>query len=107
MKKPSVVLSCALLLASANSLAQQAQKCTGPQLGTWKLESLVTEDLETHQKTQPYGVHPTGYLSYGPDCPMYASCKGQPQGTGCAGCDGRGEHRTLSRGAGLRRHLHD
>ena len=72
MRELSIILGCVLLVASADSLAQQAQKCTGPQLGTWKLESFITEDLETHEKTQPYGMHPTGYLSYGPDCRMHA-----------------------------------
>src|SRR5205823_4157996 len=28
--------------------------------------------LETGQTAEPYGVHPTGYLSYGRDCRMYA-----------------------------------
>jgi Lipocalin-like domain len=41
-------------------------------LGTWTLESYVTEDLESHQATRPYGAHPTGYLNYGPDGRMYA-----------------------------------
>jgi hypothetical protein len=44
----------------------------GPQLGTWALQSFATEDLETGQKTNLFGAHPTGYLSYGPDCRMYA-----------------------------------
>jgi hypothetical protein len=41
-------------------------------LGTWTLESYVTEDLESRETTQPYGAHPTGYLNYGPDGRMYA-----------------------------------
>jgi hypothetical protein len=41
-------------------------------LGTWRLQSFTTEDLETHEKTQPYGEHPSGYLSYGADHRMFA-----------------------------------
>jgi hypothetical protein len=53
-------------------MAQERQNCTGPQLGTWKLQSFTTEDLATGQKTDLFGAHPSGYLSYGPDCRMYA-----------------------------------
>jgi hypothetical protein len=53
-------------------MAQERQNCTGPQLGTWKLQSFTTEDLATGQKTNLFGAHPSGYLSYGPDCRMYA-----------------------------------
>ena len=60
-----------LLLASMAATGQQAV-CTGPQLGTWKLQSVVTEDLETHQQTAMFGSHPGGYLHYGTDCRMYA-----------------------------------
>ena len=51
--------------------AQQRQTCTGPQLGTWKLQSLTREDLATGQKTDLFGMHPSGYISYGSDCRMY------------------------------------
>jgi hypothetical protein len=51
---------------------QQRQSCTGPQLGTWKLQSFTTEDMATGQKTDMFGAHPIGYLSYGPDCRMCA-----------------------------------
>jgi Lipocalin-like domain len=60
----------ALLFGSAGSMAQQRQTCAVPQLGTWKLQSFTTEDLETGQKTEPLGAHPSGYLTYGPDCRM-------------------------------------
>jgi hypothetical protein len=52
-------------------MAQERQNCTGPQLGTWKLQSFTTEDPATGQKTDLFGAHPSGYLSYGPDCRMY------------------------------------
>ncbi|MFK4442561.1 hypothetical protein ABH944_002212 [Caballeronia udeis] len=51
---------------------QQRQSCTGPQIGTWKLESFTDEDVETGQKTNLFGTHPSGYLNYGPDGRMYA-----------------------------------
>lgn len=60
----------ALLFGSAGSMAQQRQTCAAPQLGTWKLQSLTVEDLETGQKTDMLGPHPSGYLTYGPDCRM-------------------------------------
>ena len=41
-------------------------------LGTWTLESFTTEDLATGQKTDLYGAHPSGYLSYGRDLRMQA-----------------------------------
>ena len=65
------------MLWSVISIAQERQTCAGPQLGTWKLQSFTTEYLDTGQKVQPYGAHPTGYLSYGPDCRMYAIIVGE------------------------------
>jgi hypothetical protein len=41
-------------------------------LGTWKLQAFTTQDLATGQKTDLFGAHPSGYLSYGPDNRMYA-----------------------------------
>lgn len=52
--------------------AQQQHSCKGPLLGTWKLQSWTREYMDTHDMVQPYGAHPNGYLSYGPDCRMYA-----------------------------------
>jgi hypothetical protein len=72
MKRISIASGAALLLLSGTSLAQQHLACTGPQLGTWKLQSFKTEYQDTGQKVEPYGAHPAGYLSYGPDCRMYA-----------------------------------
>jgi Lipocalin-like domain len=67
-----IVVGCFLLLGSMQALAQQRQKCTGPQLGTWKLESYTTEDIATGQKSNLLGPHPSGFLNYGSDCRMYA-----------------------------------
>jgi hypothetical protein len=56
------------LFASASSLAEQ---CTGPQLGTWRLLSFTARDPATGEITAPYGLYPTGFLSYTADCRMY------------------------------------
>ncbi len=60
-------------LASALVFATSAvaqQRCSGPQLGTWKLQSDEGHELATGEKYEPLGVHPTGYISYGSDCRM-------------------------------------
>src|SRR6478736_2276470 len=31
-------------------------------VGSWKLVSLITEDVKTKEKLYPYGQHPKGYL---------------------------------------------
>lgn len=72
MKHLKVVVCCFLLLGSMQAIAQQREKCTGPQLGTWKLESYTTEDIATGQKSTLLGLHPNGFLNYGSDCRMYA-----------------------------------
>jgi hypothetical protein len=72
MKRFGVAACCALLLVNLEASAQQHQKCTGPQIGTWKLQSFTTEDLASGQKTDRFGAQPSGYISYGPDCRMHA-----------------------------------
>jgi Lipocalin-like domain len=72
MKSACAMRCCALLLWSMSSVAQQHPTCAGPQLGTWALLSMETEDLETGQKHNLLGAHPSGSLSYGPDCRMSA-----------------------------------
>ncbi len=72
MKFASAMRCCALLVWSVSAVAQQHPTCTGPQLGTWALLSMETEDLETSQKRNLLGAHPSGYLTYGPDCRMSA-----------------------------------
>ena len=49
--KLSVVAVCAVVVMGTEAMAQQRQNCTGPQLGTWKLQSLTREDLATGQRT--------------------------------------------------------
>jgi len=53
------------------SVSSHAEQCTGPQLGTWRLLSFTARDPETGEITAPYGLYPTGFLSYTPDCRMY------------------------------------
>lgn len=66
------LIGAALLFSSVTAAAQEHRRCAGPQLGTWKLVSLTTTYLDSGQTTAAYGAHPIGYLSYGPDCRMYA-----------------------------------
>ena len=72
VKALSGAMGALLLLSGAPAFAEPHPPCTGPQLGTWKLQSETTEDLETHEKTSLLGDHPSGYLNYGADCRMYA-----------------------------------
>jgi Lipocalin-like domain len=60
-----VTLAWVCTFASPNAFAEQ---CTGPQLGTWRLLSFTSKDVETGETTAPYGLYPTGFLSYTPDC---------------------------------------
>jgi Lipocalin-like domain len=72
MHRITIALGCALLLGCQVSIAQKRASCTGPQLGTWRLQSYTTEDLETGQKTDLFGLHPSGSITYGSDCRMSA-----------------------------------
>jgi hypothetical protein len=65
-------MCCVLSLGAMNATGQQKQNCIGQQLGTWKLQSYMTEDLATGERTDLFGAHPSGYLRNGPDCRMYA-----------------------------------
>src|ERR1700689_3751378 len=71
MKQPVAI---GLYIAAAVSLglwsgpAAAQQHCSEPQLGTWKLKSDVREDVKTGQKTEGFGAHPTGFITYGADC---------------------------------------
>jgi len=72
MNRFAVSVCCVCFLGATEASAQARQSCAGPQLGTWKLESYTTEDLATGQKSTLLGLHPSGFLNYGPDCRMYA-----------------------------------
>jgi hypothetical protein len=56
------------ILAASSVPAAAQQHCSGPQIGTWKLQSYVTKDLKTGRKSELLGAHPGGFISYGPDC---------------------------------------
>ena len=58
------------LLTLGTALAQQT-KCSGPQIGTWKLMTYSREEIATGAKTDLLGTHPTGYLTYTSDCRMH------------------------------------
>jgi hypothetical protein len=64
----SILAVLGLALWSGPAVAQQ--HCSGPQLGTWKLQSDVTQDLKTGQRSERLGAHPSGFISYGSDCHM-------------------------------------
>jgi hypothetical protein len=57
---------------STRASMQSHRSCSGPLLGTWKLQSYTTHYLDTGEQVETYGAHPNGYLSYGADCRMYA-----------------------------------
>jgi hypothetical protein len=69
--KRFVVAACCGLLLGSEAIGQERQNCTGPQLGTWKLRSFTREDLATGKKFELFGSHPSGYISYGPDCRVF------------------------------------
>jgi hypothetical protein len=64
------VLAVSSATAAAAALVVAQQRCSGPQLGTWKLQSFVSQELAAGQKSEPLGAYPIGYLSYGSDCRM-------------------------------------
>jgi hypothetical protein len=72
MKRVDVFTGWVWLFWGVTATAQPHQTCSGPQIGTWKLQSVSAEEVETGIRTQPYGAHPNGYLSYARDCRMYA-----------------------------------
>jgi hypothetical protein len=72
MRYVSIAAGFLSLCWNMSSFGQQSSSCTGPQLGTWRLQSFKTRYLDNGETTEPFGAHPTGYLSYGRDCRMYA-----------------------------------
>jgi hypothetical protein len=54
-------------------------------IGTWKLVSVIAEDLATGEKRDAWGSNPSGYINYGPDGRMMVintrSDRGKPKGT--------------------------
>ena len=72
MRRALIAAALLSLCWSPCSVAAQSGSCSGPQLGTWRLQSFKTRYLDTGETTEPFGAHPSGYLCYGPDCRMYA-----------------------------------
>jgi hypothetical protein len=68
MRRYILTLAWVCTFASVNALAEQ---CTGPQLGTWRLLSFTSKDPGTGEVTAPYGLYPTGLLTYTPDCRVH------------------------------------
>ena len=71
MRSLILTLCFSALLLGTPAFAQQPQTCDGPQIGSWVLLSIETQDKETNEKNNLLGAHPYGYLSYGADCRMY------------------------------------
>ena len=71
MKRSVTAVCCAVFVLCGEAIAEERQKCTGPQIGTWKLESFTREDVVTGKKTDLFGARPSGYISYGPDCRVF------------------------------------
>ena len=70
MQRPTVRKSVTLIPSTTDSTTRHARGSS--LLGTWKLQSFTSEFPDTGQTVQPFGAHPSGYLSYGADCRMYA-----------------------------------
>ena len=62
----------ALFPERGTSWHKSNRRCSAALLGTWKLQAFTTKDLATGQKSELFGAHPSGYLSYGSDFRMYA-----------------------------------
>jgi maltose alpha-D-glucosyltransferase/alpha-amylase len=59
-------------LAALKADPEAALPARNALLGTWKLQSLVSEVIATGRRSNPFGDHPDGYLSYSPDGRMYS-----------------------------------
>src|SRR6516225_4645145 len=51
----------------ARNKAKRARSITGSPVGTWKLVSCTFEDVQTKERTLPYGEHPKGYAILTPE----------------------------------------
>jgi hypothetical protein len=68
MRRHVLTLACICAFSSVNTLAEQ---CSGPQLGTWRLLSFTSKDAETGEVSAPFGLYPTGFLTFTPDCRVH------------------------------------
>jgi Lipocalin-like domain len=55
------------LLASANVAAQSSEAIAKQLHGTWKLISVIREEVPSGAKTDLMGPNPEGFITYGPD----------------------------------------
>jgi hypothetical protein len=67
-RQPLFAFACVCAFASVNAPADQ---CSGPQLGTWRLLSFTSKDPETGEVTAPFGLYPTGFLTFTSDCRVH------------------------------------
>jgi hypothetical protein len=51
--------------------APEQRASAHPLVGTWRLQSFRMKYEDTGEDLEPFGAHPDGYLSYGPDGRMY------------------------------------
>lgn len=72
MKRLGHAMAVACFVSSTSMFAQERPQCSGAQIGTWALKAYTSEVLATGEKRYPLGEHPTGFLTYGPDCRMQA-----------------------------------
>jgi len=52
---------------NVRSSRKQARTSPGSPVGTWKLVSCIFEDVQTKERTFPYGEHPKGYAILTPE----------------------------------------
>lgn len=57
----------ALLFLSTSAFAAD-----NPVIGTWKIQTYTREVIATGKRSNAFGEHPDGYISYSPDGRMYA-----------------------------------
>lgn len=61
-----MLLACVLLWPIVASAADS------PLIGTWKIQTYTREVVATGARSDAFGPHPDGYISYAPDGRMYA-----------------------------------
>jgi hypothetical protein len=61
------LIFCAVLMA-----AGPLKAADNPVIGTWKMQTYTREVVATGARSNAFGEHPDGYISYAPDGRMYA-----------------------------------
>jgi hypothetical protein len=88
-------LNVVIWVCAVASSVSYADQCQGPQIGTWTLLSYTEKDPDTGEITSPYGLFPTGVLSYAPDCHMYEMIVSEHRAAPASGVPTDGEKITL------------